>query len=89
MEQLMKRLLLATALATSTLAGLALPASAYIVCDRDGDRCWHTEARYHYPEGRYAWHPDDWYFHRTWDRDRWHDYHEGRGYWRNGVWITF
>jgi len=37
-------------------------------------------------------HPDDWYFHRHWDSDRdyhWRGYHEGRGYWRNGVWITF
>jgi len=85
----MKKLILGSVLAVGTLTGLVLPASAYIVCDRDGDRCWHTEARYHYPEGRYEWHPDEWYFHRTWDRDHWYDYHEGRGYWRNGVWVTF
>ena len=37
-------------------------------------------------------HDDGWYFHRSWDHDRdhrWHDWHDGRGYWRNGVWITF
>ncbi len=89
MELKMRKILLTAALLASAAGVFASPASAYVVCDRDGDRCWHTEARYHYPQGRYAWHPDDWYFHRHWDADHWRDYHEGRGYWRNGVWITF
>lgn len=89
MENRMKKLLLGTALAIGALTALATSASAYIVCDRDGDRCWHTDMRYHYPHGRYDWHSDDWYFHRHWDHDHWYDYREGRGYWRNGVWITF
>jgi hypothetical protein len=84
----MKKLMLGAALSAVALMGLAGSASAYIVCDRDGDRCWHTDTRENYPGGRYDWHPDDWYFHRHFDADHWHDYHEGHGYWRNGVWIT-
>jgi hypothetical protein len=83
--------LLATAAIAGGLSILGLvPAAAYVVCDRDGDDCWHTESRFSPPAGlSFTWHPDDWYFHEHWDRDRhWHDYREGRGYWRNGVWIT-
>jgi hypothetical protein len=71
------------------LVAVTLPASAYIVCNRDGD-CWHTESRYAPPGVHFEFHPDDWYFHRHWDDGhmRYRDYHEGRGYWRNGVWIT-
>jgi hypothetical protein len=37
----------------------------------------------------FAFHPDDWYFHQHWDADRhFRDYHEGRGYYKDGVWIT-
>ena len=70
------------------LAGTA--AQAYVACNSDGD-CWHTDQRYHPPGVSFQYHPDDWYFHRHWDQDRdhhWREYHEGRGYWRNGVWIT-
>jgi len=64
-------------------------ASAYVVCNGEGD-CWHTESRYRYPGAGYTFHPDDWYFHQSWGTDRhWHDYHPGRGYWRGGVWVTF
>lgn len=81
-------------LGAAAMAGLALvaavPAQAYIVCDRSGYDCWHSEARYRAPGVTFEYHPDDWYFHRHWDGDRyhWRDYHEGRGYYRNGVWIT-
>jgi ABC-type glycerol-3-phosphate transport system substrate-binding protein len=35
-------------------------------------------------------HPDSWYFHQHWDANHhWMDHHEGRGYYRNGAWITF
>jgi hypothetical protein len=70
-------------------------ASADIVCDRDGDDCWHVDHRYdRTPPGvTFVYHPDDWYFHRDWDRDRdWHwrhARHDRRGYWRGGVWVTF
>jgi hypothetical protein len=81
-------------LVTATLAGgMALmataPASAYIACNNYGD-CWHTDTRYTAPGVTFTWHPDEWYFHQTWDnRHHWRAYHPGRGYWRNGIWMTF
>ena len=76
------------ALAGGLLAFTA-PASAYVVCNRSGD-CWHTEARTRYPGVGYTYHPDDWYFHQTWSGSDRHyrDYHEGRGYYKGGVWVT-
>jgi hypothetical protein len=84
-----KTILLGGALATAAMT-LAVPASAYIACNRNGD-CWHTERRVGPRGARFRYHPDDWYFHQNWDdrRYRWRAYREGRGYWRNGVWITF
>ena len=75
-------------IALGGIAATASSASAYVVCNRDGD-CWHTDTRYHYPGVGYVYHPDEWYFHHTFDRDHWRDYHPGRGYWRGGVWVTF
>lgn len=72
------------------LAASSVPANADIACNREGD-CWHTDTRYDVPGVRFDYHPDDWYFHRHWDSDRdyhWREYHEGRGYWRGGVWVT-
>jgi hypothetical protein len=67
-------------------------ASAYVVCNRYGD-CWHSEHRYRYtPSLSVRIYPDHWYFHRDWAREprrHWRGYREGRGYYRNGVWITF
>jgi hypothetical protein len=42
------------------------------------------------PGVRFDHHPDDWYFHQRWDSGDRHyrDYHEGRGYYKGGVWIT-
>ena len=78
----------AAALTIGGLAAMTNAASAYVVCNRDGD-CWHTENRATYPGEGYSWHPDDWYFHQTWDANHhWRDYHTGRGYYRGGVWIT-
>ena len=81
--------LLATAgVAAGIAIAAAAPASAYVACNREGD-CWHTESRVTVPGVTFDFHPDDWYFHQHWDNDhRFRDYHEGRGYWRNGVWIT-
>ena len=74
------------------LAAFTSSASAYVVCNHDGD-CWHSDNRYHYhSDVRVDVHPDTWYFHRDWDHDnqyKWRGHHEGRGYWRNGVWVTF
>ena len=78
-------------------------ASAYVVCNDEGD-CWHTDHRVHRGGVHLIVHDDDWYFHHNWGHDwdrehnydydsdrryRWREYHEGRGYWQNGVWITF
>lgn len=73
----------------------ALPASARIVCNSYGD-CWHSDANYNYDRydrGQHAqYHKDDWYFHQNWNNDHEHHYrdtHEGRGYYKSGVWIGF
>ena len=69
-------------MAAGAVTATASGASAYIVCNRAGD-CWHSHYRPAYGPG-YVNHPDDWYFHRTWDGDRDHhwrqDWHDGRGY---------
>ena len=82
-----------TFLAATVAAGLGLVVSAtgagaYVACNRDGD-CWHTDKKLHAPGVTFAFHPDDWFFHQKWDADHhFRDYHEGRGYYRNGVWVT-
>ncbi len=65
------------------------PASARVVCNAEGD-CWHTDAAAPVVPGiTFSAHPDDWYFHQHWDADhRFRDYHDGRGYYKGGVWIT-
>jgi hypothetical protein len=84
----LKKLALAAGVSLAALTISTLGASAYVACNHEGD-CWHTESRVRAPGVTFEYHPDDWYFHQHWDRDRhWRDYHEGRGYWRNGVWIT-
>jgi hypothetical protein len=77
----------AALLGLGSLALTAGTASAAIVCN-GGGYCWHTHHHYHY---RHAWgitvHPDNW----RWGPDEhyaWHE-HAGRGYWRDGVWVTF
>ena len=55
----------------------------------NGD-CWHVKQTYDYPpDVRVHVYGDDW----TWadadaGRYRWRE-HEGRGYWRRGVWVGF
>jgi hypothetical protein len=64
-------------------------ASARMVCNNDGD-CWHTDTNYNYPDRSYTRHNDNWYFHQTWnDQRHYRDYHEGRGYYKGGLWIGF
>ena len=88
---ILARTAMAALLGVGVLASSAGSASAYIVCN--GNDCWHTDSRYHYSRDvRVEVHPDNWYFHRDWDHDRdhhWWNHHEGRGYYRNGVWVTF
>jgi hypothetical protein len=87
-----KTLLLGAVIGAGALVTMAGSASAYVACNREGD-CWHTESRYSRPGVRFDYHPDDYYFHQRWDRDNrrhWRsDYHAGRGYYRNGIWLSF
>jgi hypothetical protein len=83
---------LAVGLGAGALALTAGSAQAYVVCNAHNE-CWHVDKRYQYREPGIVVHPDDWYFHRDWDDkspNRWrHEEHRERGFWRNGVWITF
>ncbi len=94
-KMIMKKLMLqgaaAAIIGVAALAGTATTASAYVVCNRAGD-CWHTSERYNYrPHFGVVVHDDNW---RWRDRDhdrrhyRWRE-HDGRGYWRNGIWLSF
>jgi hypothetical protein len=79
---------ISTLMATGALMATAVPASAYVACNKEGD-CWHTDARPRVPGVSLSIHPDDWYFHQKWDDNRhFRDYHEGRGYYRGGIWVT-
>jgi hypothetical protein len=87
----MRKSLIAALIGVGTLAS-AGSASAYMACNTAGD-CWHTEKHYNYDKDLgVQYHPDDWYFHQTWnDQNNHHyrDYHEGRGGYLNGVWFAF
>ena len=77
------------------LAVTAPAASAHVVCNSYGD-CWRTNTRYQYPSeigirfysNRYM---NPHYRARHWnDQRRWRDEHySDRGYYRDGLWITF
>jgi len=76
-----------TLMAAGALVATVAPASAYVSCNHDGD-CWHSDAKPRAPGIRFDIHPDDWYFHQKWDGDKhFRDYHEGRGYYKGGIWI--
>ena len=79
----------ATLLAFGGLAVSSVAANAYVACNHEGD-CWHTDSRVRAPGIRFDYHPDHWYFHQRWDGGDRHyrDYHEGRGYYKGGVWIN-
>jgi hypothetical protein len=91
MKKTLSMAALAALLGIGTLVATAGSASAYVVCNGYGD-CWHTDQQYTYGADVHAVsHPDDWYFHQNWSQDtqhHWRDYHEGRGYYRNGVWVV-
>ena len=87
----MKRVLatagMAAALAVGAVAVTASTAMADIVCNNEGD-CWHVKERPTFPSGvTIIVHPDDWHW-ATNEKFRFKE-HEGRGYWRGGVWIGF
>lgn len=77
---------LAALVGAGALAATTTGAAAAVACNRT--ECWHTTARYDY---RPAWgltvHDDNWRWGVN-DHYRWRE-HKGRGYWRNGIWITF
>jgi len=82
---------IAMLMGTGALVATVAPASAYVACNHGGGDCWHTETRPRAPGVTFDVHPDDWYFHQTWTGNNdyhYRDYHEGRGYYRGGIWIT-
>ena len=88
MKKTLSTAAIALVLGAGALVATAGTASARLVCNRDGD-CWHTDSRVRAPGVTFDFHPDDWYFHQKWDNDHhYRDYHEGRGYYKGGVWIT-
>jgi hypothetical protein len=79
--------LLGAAVTASALA-LAVPASAYVVCNRSGE-CWHAHDRHDYPAtAGVVIHDDGWVFDRP-GYYKWAHDHVGRGYWVNGHWHRF
>ncbi|RUO98100.1 hypothetical protein [Hyphomicrobium sp.] len=83
----MKFVTTAALLGATMLGFTATTASADIVCNGEGD-CWHVRHRYNYDPGfGVVVHPDNWRW-REAEHYRWRE-HEGRGYWRRGVWIGF
>lgn len=86
MTKIVKSAVLAT-VAGVGLALSALPAAADVACNREGE-CWHVRGHYAYrPEHRVVVHPDNWRWRHN-ERYVWRE-HEGRGYWRRGVWVQF
>lgn len=80
---------LAVTAAVTGLGAIAMTsalASAAVVCN--GDTCWHTHHGSRYPAGvGVVVHDDHW----RWGPHAhyaWHE-HTGRGYWREGIWVTF
>jgi hypothetical protein len=75
--------------AACVLAASTTTASAEIACNDEGD-CWHITKIYKYrPEFKITIYPDDWRWdERDFRKYRWRE-HEGRGYWRDDVWVDF
>ena len=81
------KLTAAAVFGAGALALTATSASALIACNREGV-CWHVHRGFVVrPEWGIVVHPDSW---RWGPRERFvFKEHPGRGYWRNGVWVTF
>jgi hypothetical protein len=78
---------LAAAIAVGGFGAAATSASAAVVCNAENE-CWHVKGHYDYkPEWNVQVHPDNWRWAES-DHYKWRE-HNGRGYWRNGVWIKF
>ena len=80
---------LIAALSGGALVATATTASADVACNGAGE-CWHVRDRLTYPVGvGVRLHDNRWgYAHRGGDF-RWRHDRFDRGYYRNGVWITF
>ena len=85
----MKYLIMTTAGVLSSLL-IVTSVNAAVVCNEVGD-CWRVKKKHDYPSGvNIQIYGDDW----KWDdadasRYRWREPGEGRGYYRDGVWIQF
>jgi hypothetical protein len=81
---------LATIVAAGAFAASAPTASADVACNRWGD-CWRVHDRtVVYPGGvGIVYHDDAWWDAHHPHRYHWRGDHDGRGYWRRGVWIGF
>jgi len=78
----------AALLGFGALAATSTSADARTVCNRFGD-CWHEDGNYRYPHSLgVRFYGDDWRDHHR-AGYRWRDHRDGRGYWRNGIWVTF
>jgi len=75
--------------AAIALAFAGNAASAAVVCNEEGD-CWHVKDKPEYkPEFGVRVYGDDWkWTDKDHDKYRWKE-HDGRGYWKKGVWIEF
>lgn len=90
----------AALIGAGALAATSSAASARTVCNTDGD-CWHESTQYDYPASAgVRYYGDDYRtthhdLERANDSDRapdhytWRDNHDGRGYYRQGLWVTF
>lgn len=77
----------AVTLAAGAATMTAAPASAAIVCNRDGD-CWRVRGRPSYrPDFGLRIYGDDWRWRRG-ENYRWRKEGRGHGYYRDGVWVT-
>jgi hypothetical protein len=71
----------------AALFALSTGASAYTVCNDNGD-CWRSTVKYDYPDVKVVYYDDNW----DWKahHDRWHDVSGDYGYWDSGknAWVT-
>jgi len=82
--KILSKAVLGAAIGAGILALSGASASAAVVCS--GNTCWHTHETYVYPKSsRVIIHEDSW---RAGPKVVFKE-HEGRGYWRGGVWTTW
>ena len=84
------RVFTACAVGGGLLLATAVPASAIITCNSNGD-CWRTETRVTYPDVTFVYHDDPWWeTNKTSKTYVWHEHdadHDWRhGYWSKGEW---